>query len=52
MWFKLNFSFFIDSQIQSGAAYLTLGGNLVIFATIFIFFVFAEQDDGTYGGGF
>ncbi|XP_031636942.1 leptin receptor overlapping transcript-like 1 [Contarinia nasturtii] len=38
--------------IHLTAAYLTLGGNLVIFATIFIFFVLAEQDDASYGGGF
>ncbi|XP_055309312.1 leptin receptor gene-related protein-like [Sitodiplosis mosellana] len=41
-----------SSVIRDGAAYLTLGGNLIIFATIFIFFVFSEADEGTYGGGF
>lgn len=39
-------------KIDYGAAYLTLGGNIIIFGTIFIFFVLAEQDDGIYGGGF
>lgn len=38
-------------QIANGAAYLTLGGNLVIFGTMFIFFVLAEQEDGIYGSG-
>lgn len=39
-------------QIAYGAAYLTIGGNIVIFATIFVFFVLSEQEDGVYGGGF
>lgn len=49
---ELTLKFLVNSQIFNGAAYLTLGGNLIIFATIFIFFVSSEQDDGTYGGGF
>lgn len=46
------FIIFHNTQIAPGAAYLTLSGNLVIFATIFVFFVFAENDDGSYGAGF
>lgn len=37
-------------QIKYGAAYLTLGGNVVVYATIFIFFVLADNDN-LYGGG-
>lgn len=40
----------IHLQIDHGPAYLTLGGNLVIFATIFVFFVYAEQEDGFPSG--
>lgn len=52
-WYaKLNELYVSLLQIAYSAAYLTLGGNLIIFATIFIFFVLAEQEESTYGGGF
>lgn len=35
---------------MSGAAYLTLGGNVVVYATIFAFFLIADTES-SYGGG-
>lgn len=43
---------FARSQIQYGAAYLTIGGNIVVFATMFSFFLLNDEDSGIYGGGF
>lgn len=39
-----------NSQIKYGAAYLTLGGNVVVYATIFAFFLIADSES-SYGGG-
>lgn len=45
-----DFVSFSNSQIKYGAAYLTLGGNVVVYATIFAFFLIADSES-SYGGG-
>lgn len=42
---------FSYEQIKMGACYLTLAGNVVVFSTIFTFFLIADSES-SYGGVF